>query len=393
MIRYIGWIALFTFISCSTGSEIDTPEAQAFVDCIEEEIPTIDSVRYTTLVYQLDTFFKEKPKYRHINGCIIVHDQGVPVYQYYHGLHQLRHQSNDSIHEGSVFQLASLSKTFTALAILILVEKNKLRLEDSVQQFYPDFPYSGITIRSLLSHRSGLPNYMFVYEDSIRSKHAPPDNQTLMQWLIATHPDRYAYPNRKFSYNNTNYAILAAIIEQLSGQSYADFIREQIALPLGMYSTFAGEAWKSSTTLPLTQGHEGKRAIPVDYWDYIVGDKGIYSTANDLIQWYKALQSPCLVSDSTLKKAFTPQSFESKGFRNYGLGFRMWLDDEQQHARYIYHNGWWKGYTTLFWFHPEKKCGVIILSNVKNKAIYHIKDIIAVLEGMPSSSVEMEQED
>jgi CubicO group peptidase (beta-lactamase class C family) len=198
-----------------------------------------------------------------------------------------------------------------------------------------------------------------------------------MKWFEIFQPDLYAYPNRHFGYNNTNYAVLAAIIEKVSQQSYEDYIQENICKPLGLSNTY------TLNHLPANQastfGYEGKRKVPKDYFDDILGDKGIYSSIDDLYKWYRALNSSCLLNNKTLQLAFTPQSFEKKGKRNYGLGFRMILNEDSNEAKYIYHNGWWKGYNTLFWFDLEHKSLIVVLSNVKNKSIYQIKPIIEIL--------------
>ncbi|MFN8415866.1 MAG: serine hydrolase domain-containing protein [Cytophagaceae bacterium] len=386
------FIALFTSLilfNCSTSSEIDSPDEFEFTDCLEEAPVSDFDPKIEKLQFQLDSLVKEKKKYQRINGCMLVHYQGNIIYKNCNGLRSLSSKSKDSIYENTIFQLASLSKTFTAVAILQLAEQKYISLEDTLQKHFPEFPYPSIRIMDLLSHRSGIPNYIYAFEDSIR-KASPPNNQTLIEWFIKAKPTRYAMPNRTFSYNNSNYAILAAIIEKVSGKSYAEYIRNHIALPIGMSNTYAGDLWKEDSTLHYTDGHEGKTKMKKDFWDDILGDKGVYSSVNDLYLWYKALNSECLLKKESIQLAFAPQSFEKKGFRNYGLGFRMWLKDDQLTPKYIYHNGWWKGYTTLFWMNPEDNCGVIILSNVKNKSIYDIKDIIELLEGQKVSVEEMD---
>lgn len=381
LLRFLAlFIYLILLLACSTNSEIESPNEFEFNECIEEINNSNNPLQTQKLQYQIDSLVKDKKKYQRINGCILIHSQGKIIYQQCNGLTNLSTKKKDSIDENTIFQLASLSKTFTAIAVLQLAENNYLQLEDTLQKYFPEFPYPSIRIIDLLSHRSGVPNYIYAFEDSIR-KGTVPDNQLLVEWFIKSKPTRYAMPNRTFSYNNSNYAILAAIIEKVSGKSYADYIRNHIALPIGMSNTYAGDTWKTDTTLKFTEGHEGKSKMKKDFWDDVLGDKGVYSSIHDLFLWYKALNSECLLKKETIQLAFAPQSFEKKGYRNYGLGFRMWLKDDQATPRYIYHNGWWKGYTTLFWMNPEDDCGVIILSNVKNKSIYDIKDIIEILEG------------
>lgn len=347
-----------------------------------------DSIDGSNKKIRLDSFIGSTLGFKDLNGCILVHQSGVDVYQKCAGATCLSCDNPKELTTNSVFQLASLSKTFTAVAILKLVENKKIHLEDSVQKFYPNFPYKNITIRLLLSHRSGLPNYLYAFEDSSRTC-PKPDNQTLMQWFENDKPPIYYYANRGFSYNNTNYAVLAAIIEKVSGQRYKDYLIKELFIPLKMKSTFVGTHLPNNENI--TKGHEGTQTIGKDYFDSVVGDKGIYSTMNDLFTWYTSLHALCLLKNESLQLAFTPQSFENEGVRNYGLGFRLKLDPKTKNVKYIYHNGWWKGYNALFWFSPTSKSFVLILTNVKNKSIFRINPIIEILEGVnpeePSAEV------
>ncbi|MCU0338803.1 MAG: beta-lactamase family protein, partial [Spirosomaceae bacterium] len=147
-------------------------------------------------------------------------------------------EKKDTLLAASKFQLASLSKTFTAVAILKLYEWGKLSLEDTIQKFIPQFPYHGIQVKSLLSHRSGLPNYAYVLTDSVRKQNPYPTNADIVRWYCAVRPKLYNTPNRYFSYSNTNYALLATIVEKVSGLSFEDFLRKNIFQPLGMKDTW-----------------------------------------------------------------------------------------------------------------------------------------------------------
>lgn len=325
--------------------------------------------------------------FKKLNGCILIRQAGIDLLQYCKGSTCLTCKDKQENCPETLFQLASMSKTFTAVAVLQLIEKKVLSLQDSIEKFYPNFPYKRITIQSLLSHRSGLPNYMYAFEDSAR-KTSFPDNQTIVKWFENEKPAPYGTANKAFSYNNSNYAVLAAIIEKVTGLSYADYMHQYIFAPLQMSHTYISGHIPDS--LKATIGHEGRSAMRKDFFDEVMGDKGIYSCIEDLSKWHHALQGSCLVSQETMKIAFSPQSFEHRGVRNYGLGFRMLLDKDQKTTRYIYHNGWWKGYNTLFWFCPKTKSLIIVLSNVKNKGIYSIKPFIKVLE--PQSADKQEDD-
>ena len=336
---------------------------------------------------RIDSIFQVKLQRSHFNGCAFVAQKGVVLYKKCFGNACLNVRQPDLLTPDTKFQLASLSKTFTAVAILKLYEEGKLGLGDTLQKYFPELPYKNITIQMLLCHRSGLPYYAYVFEDSIRKGKKYPNNEDVIRWMIEQNPDRYGYPDRGFAYNNTNYLVLASIIAQVSGMSYEEYIRTKICLPLGMKNTWVITTKNDSINQMRSRGHEGKRVVPFDYFDNVVGDKGIYSTINDLYRWYKSLHSECLLKKSTLEKAFSPYSFEHKGLKNYGLGFRVLLDKKTQKPRYIYHNGWWKGYNSLFWFIPEEEAVIIVLGNVRNRVVYDVRGTLNVIEGPHTEEV------
>ncbi len=340
---------------------------------------------------QIEEIFRQKVR-EGFNGNILVAQKGVILYKNGNGLGHFERSQRDTLVEDSKFQLASLSKTFTAVGTLKLIEAGKLHFEDSIQKFYPDFPYHGISIRELLSHRSGLPNYAYAFDDSMKvnfyKKEKPyPSNKTIMHWFatVKPTPPRYNVPGRGFSYSNTNYMVLASIIEKVTGQHYETFIHRTIFEPLGMHQTFVATSKNDSLNYHRTAGYQWNRRIPKDYYDDVVGDKGIYSTTGDLFRWYRALNGDCLLPRKYLDEAFLPRSFERKGAKNYGYGFRMMLDTTNK-PEYIYHSGWWKGYNTMFWFSPKDEYVIIMLGNRYNRTVYRVKELIDVLSSGPKKS-------
>ena len=321
------------------------------------------------------------------NGNVLIAPKGLVLYKNCFGLGHFERGQRDTLVEDSKFQLASLSKTFTAVGTLKLIELGKLSLDDSIQKFYPDFPYHGISVRELLSHRSGLPNYAYAFDDSMKvnfyKREKPyPSNATIMHWFatVKPTPQRYNIPGRGFSYSNTNYMVLASIIEKVTKQSFESYINKTIFEPLGMHDTFVATTRNEAFNKHKTAGYQWNRRIPKDYYDDVVGDKGVYSTIGDLFRWYRALNGNCILQKKTLAEAFIPRSFEKKSTKNYGYGFRMMLDSNNQ-PEYIYHSGWWKGYNTMFWFSPKDEYVIIMLGNKYNKTVYRVKELIEVLHG------------
>lgn len=381
------------FDGCSTKTTTNPKEV---TDCIqnhlltpEKELVVRKKIDAERKFGQLDSLFTRKAKVQGFNGSVLVVEKGVVLYEKQFGY--LRLSKKDSLTPFSAFQLASISKTFTGTGILLLAQDKKLHLTDSIQQYIPDFPYHNISIANLLSHRSGLPNYMYSFEEKRRQNAVPPSNDSILNWFIHADslPALYNQPNKSFSYNNTNFIILASIIEKVSKMSYANFMQNRIFAPLGMTHTFIDTIAPDSLLKNRTTGHQGGRAREREFYDGVYGDKGVYSTAHDMFRWYIALQSGCLLNKHWTKEAFTPRSTERRSRHNYGYGFRLMTDpDQMDKVHYVYHGGWWAGYSTMFWMDPEAETAIIVLSNRKNNTVYEIKPVLSILEGNKDSGLE-----
>ena len=319
------------------------------------------------------------------NGNVLIAQKGVIIYQNSFGF------ANDSIKNNlqSKFQLASLSKTFTAIAVMKLAEQGKLGLDYTVKDYYPNFPYDGITIRSLLCHRSGLPFYQYTFDKMVRETKIYPTNQQIMEWFATVQPTpkMFNQPDHYFGYNNTNFAILAALVEKVTGKDFEIYMRENIFGPAGMKDSYIVTTKNDSININRTVGYQFGRKLPKDYYDDISGDKGVYSTLGDLLKWHTALKNNTLISKESFHEMIMPRSFEFPGLRNYGYGFRLWVNTKQQ-TDYVYHTGWWKGYNTIMFFDPREDFVIILLSNKYNRTVYNIKQIIEIMHGGNSTMEE-----
>ncbi len=387
--KWAGWLAIcgIVFISAcdrTQHSKVRQPN-DWYTECVgepltaEQEVKVRQQIDAEKKVAEIEEIFRKK-RLAGFNGNVLIAQKGVVLYKKSYGYAHLREK--DTLRTDHAFQLASLSKPFTAVAVLKLYEANKLRLSDSIQQFFPDFPYHNITIQNLLSHRSGLPNYTYAFMDSVRRGQKYPANTTIIHWFAAVKPTpkRYGYPDRSFNYSNTNYLVLAAIVEKVSGVPFGEYLRKHILDPLGMKHTFLVSHAADSTVAYRTSGHQKGQLIPKDYYDEVYGDKGLCSTTEDLYRFYKGLMANCLLSKKTMREALSPRSFERPGLKNYGYGFRLHLD-ELEKPKYIYHGGWWKGYNTIMWISPAEDFVVIILSNSYNRSVYQVKELIDILHG------------
>ncbi len=325
--------------------------------------------------YQLDTFFRNLHKKHGFNGTVLIAQYGKVLYKGAFGYADLSRK--DTLTEATSFQLASVSKQFTAVAVMKLKEMGKLHYDDDVKKYLPDFPYEGVTVRQLLCHRSGLPNYMYFCDDYIKDRKTFINNGHVIRLLAQHKPNPYFTPNRRFMYSNTGYCLLASITEKVSGKPFPQFMEEQVFKPLGMNHTrvFTDEA--SVSMLQVAKGYSGgRRQYGASYQDGVVGDKNVYSTAEDLFKWDRALYTNRVVSQATLEEAFTPASPELK-VQNYGYGWRLRTTSGGDPI--IFHGGWWHGYKSYFMRNRKDQSTVIVLSNVANSSLSHLKFLQEIL--------------
>lgn len=327
------------------------------------------SEKYKTYIELIDSI-TEKNLQKYNNGAFLIAKNGEIIFEKYTGT-QIPRKASDSIDQHTPFHIASVSKTFTAMAVLQLQEHGKLHIHDLITKYIPDFPSESATIESLLNHRSGLPTYDHFMENLGWHKGTFVYNNDIINFIIEHAKD---IPIRKantgFAYSNTNYALLASIIEKVSGVSYPVYLREHIFKPLEMHDSFVFQPEDSARYQP--SFYYNGRPYRFDYLDYVYGDKNIYSTVRDLLKWDRALSNGFL-SDSSLALAFQPYSFEKPGTLNYGLGWRM--KDFPNKKRIIYHNGWWHGNRSALYRLSDEDVTLIALTNNDYKGVYEIKNL------------------
>ncbi len=376
----------FSFIACQNNGSTSETKPIDSVALKKEEARIKKEINADKKAALIEQIIQQKLK-EGFNGNILVAQKGVIIYQNAFGFANFEDTLRNNLQ--SKFQLASLSKTFTAVAVMKLAEQGKLGLDFTVKDYYPNFPYDGITIRSLLCHRSGLPFYQYTFDKTVRQSKVYPTNQEIMTWFANAQPtpSRFNLPDHYFGYNNTNFAILAALVEKVTNKSFEAYMRESIFLPSGMKNTFVVTTKNDSININRTIGYQYGRRVAKDYYDDITGDKGVYSTLGDLLLWYKALRNNTLISKESFREMIMPRSFEFPGLRNYGYGFRLWVNAKQQ-TDYVYHTGWWKGYNTIMFFDPREDFVIILLSNRYNRTVYNIKQLIEVMHGGSSTMEE-----
>ena len=276
----------------------------------------------------------------------------------------------------SNYRLASVSKQFTAMSIMILADEGKLFFDDPITKFFPEFPAYGknVTVHHLLNHTGGLKDY----EDIIPKGTTIPLVDINVLRLVAQENSTNFPPGTEFKYSNTGFALLALIVEKVSGMTYSAFLQKHIFQPLGMKHTLAYESG-ISTVANRAYGYTIKddKATRTDQsvTSSVLGDGGIYSSVNDLYHWDQAFYTDKLVSKKMLEQAFTP----GKGTLHddnvqYGFG---WFISEYRGLRNIWHSGNSIGFSTRIERFPDILFTVIILTNRNNARIGEIPHQIA----------------
>jgi len=330
---------------------------------------------------KLNAYFKELYRKRNFNGNVLIAKNGKIIYQNAFGWADYLHR--DSLTIASKFQLASLSKPFTGTAILMLMEEGKLKLNQTVNDFYPDFPYPGITIQMLLSHRSGLINYVYFTDKIWKKKYRGMTNMDVMQLFALYKPKPYFPPDRMFHYNNSNYMILAAIVEAVTKKTFAEYMQEKIFKPFGMKNTaiYSTAVYEKIPVDVVGHDRNWRRSVRQDFLDGTTGDKGIYSTVGDLYLFDQALRDGRILSKTTLDLAYTPNSKLQNKYFGYGLGWRIYADSLHK-QKVIYHTGWWHGFRHIYLRDTKQNITIILLSNLVNGSINQIDEVYKIT-GLP----------
>jgi CubicO group peptidase (beta-lactamase class C family) len=372
-VLFLMFLALFYFADSRLKLEKTAP-AVSYVKEINEN--PILSAEDLTLRNSSEKFFQQTLLRSRFNGGVLVSRNGRIIFEAYNGLEEVL--KGDSINSSTSFHLASVSKTITAMAVLKLFEEKSISIDQPVSSFLNGFPFPKITVRNLLSHRSGLPNYVHFAEHLGWDTKKTLTNHDVLQLII----DKSALldigrPDAYFDYCNTNYALLALIVEKVSSLSFANYLDQTIFKPLGMNRSFVFGLEKADSVLPSFKFNNQKE--PFMFLDAVYGDKNIYSTPRDMMKWDMALYDTSFFSQKIIEEAFKGYSYERKGVKNYGLGWRLY--EMPSGKKIVYHNGWWHGNNTVFSRLPQDTTVIIVLGNKFNRSIYQAKKIAGIFNG------------
>jgi CubicO group peptidase (beta-lactamase class C family) len=305
------------------------------------------------------------------SGVILVADSGRAVYHRAFGYKNF--DTKEPLDTTSIFELASVSKQFTAMVIMMLKEEGKLGYDDALEKYIPGLPYKYITIRHLLTHTSGLPDYQAVMDEHW-DKTKVAGNTECIEYLKKYAPPPRFGPGEKYEYSNTGYMLLASVAEKASGIDFISFARTRIFVPAEMTNTDIRTQDEKASLPQMAWGHirvDEKNAyvradsmIQFNYGIWLGNRKGpgrISSTSNDLLKWDQMLYQGKLVSDSTMNQAFTGMTLNSGATSGYGFGWT--IHDHPVLGRVVRHSGSNPGYNTHIIRYIDANRTVIMLCN------------------------------
>lgn len=377
---------LFLLLACSTDKkDVIEPSTNS-----KKEVSMLPKLNKPSTQYVLEkrtkihAFFRKNMEQGRFNGTFLVAKNGHILYERYLGFSHLNPPEKMLVN--TPLHVASVSKVATALAVLRLVDQQKIKLDEDIRTYLPEIPYEGVTVRMLLNHRSGIPYYgYFTFEkwDLGKTLH----NEDILR-LLQKHQFPLNFPpGKRFAYCNTNYALLAIIVERTSYLLFPDAMKSLVFDPLGMKNSFILSTEKQMKEVAPSY-LSSRKQVAFDYLDAVYGDKNLYTTPRDLMRMDLATYSKDFLSDSLREQMFRGYSYEKKGKANYGLGIRM--KEEEGKDPYFFHTGWWHGSTSCYASLRSDTVCVVAISNVFNRSVYRINRLANLFGNYPFSFEEQE---
>ncbi|MEO7068246.1 MAG: serine hydrolase [Rhodanobacter sp.] len=300
------------------------------------------------------------------NGVYLVARHGKPIFVEAFG--DVGDDARTPLAVDSAFDIGSISKQFTAMAVLKLEAQGKLSSSDRVATYLPDFPYKQVTIAQLLSHTSGIPDILVDYTKLLRSGplREPITTRHVVHDLVTKGAALKFEPGSRYEYSNTAYLVLAALVEATTHQPFAAYLQQTFFKPLGMQHTWLrtpdSDKLISSRALGFLPAADGTRKAYDQFSSfYIRGAGGIYTTVQDLLRWENALASGRVVPQHLWLRAIMPTRLTDGRYVPYGFGLSL-KPDGRGKVR-ISHGGHWRGFKSDLSYFPEMDLTVIQLTN------------------------------
>jgi CubicO group peptidase (beta-lactamase class C family) len=322
---------------------------------------------------QVDAIFSAITDEKSPGVAVLVRQNGRTDFERGYGVRELH--TSARIDSRTNFRLASFTKQFTAMAIMLLVHDGRLSYDKRLTDVFPEFPAYGktITIRNLLNHSAGLVDYEDIWDHrypGVPPEKIPQIHDAGVLEIVKQQTGTKFSPGTKWEYSNSGYAVLAMVVEKISGKPFGDFLQERIFKPLGMTNTLAHEKDKNeppNRAYGHTKTSDGWRGTDQSSTSAVLGDGGIYSSLTDLAKWDEALARHTLLSEAEMRAAVTPAATSDGIVRNADgklvlYGFGWFLDPYKGHAR-MHHGGSTIGFRTDISRFVDDKLTIIILCN------------------------------
>ena len=339
----------------------------------------------------IDTLMQKLVARGQFNGVVLAEDNGKVIYS--KGFGYANFEKKTQVDTETVFEIASISKPFTSMAVMMLVERGKLKYDEDIKKYFPNLSYEGITIRHLLTHTSGLPEYLDLFYEKNHGwdRSSIKTNADVIALLENDKPPVGFKPGERFLYSNTGYVLLASIVEKVSGKPFAEFLRVNIFKPLGMKNTQIHTRLSREPISNLAVGYLRPWLLKDEYvlpekrdgaafvitLGGIVGDGSIHSTAGDLLKWGKSFSTEKLVKKKTIEEAFTPvilkdgsagKMYENSRGLDSGYGYGWIIRKGADDGRIVWHTGGWPGYVTFYSRNLDRRQTVVVLTNADSTA-------------------------
>lgn len=349
---------------------------------------TQTSVENTNEITQaLETLLSKSHEAGMFNGTALVVKDGKKVFTGAYGISNISPETPMKVE--NIFRLASVSKQFTCMGIMMLKEQGKLTYDQDVRDFIPELPYEGITLRHLMQHTSGIPDYVTLFEETWKTDLAPDDpakfiegNEHIIAYMAEKKPEIRFEPGEKREYSNMAYITLATVVARVSGMSFADFAKQHMFDPLEMNSSsFYTFVPGPDPNMPLrVYGYSTNKGGTKEYNDsnYLnpaQGDGGLYSTVEDLYKWDRALYTEKLVKKATLEEAFAKGKLKTGEEFDYGFGW--FIDQSLSGKKVVGHSGGWVGFRTHIHREIEEDNCIILLTNDTSE---HLEKVLTQIQ-------------
>lgn len=345
---------------------------------------------------RLDSLFTSLYIKKMFNGNVLIAEKGSIIFEKSFGY--ANEETKQKLDNNSVFELASVSKQFTAMGIVLLEKQGKLKYDDNISKYIPEFSFYGnISIRNLLHHTGGLPDYMQLFEEKW-DKTKFVTNQDIVNEFVKYKPEIIFQQGEKYEYSNTGYALLGLIIEKISKKSYGQFLNQNIFKPFNMKNTFIYrsrfEPQKiKNYALGYVNDSIGNKVLlnsfGKEYYTYyldgIVGDGMVNSTTEDLLKWDRALYNNKFINVKDKELIFNSVKTNDGKDTNYGFGWSIKISEK--YGKIVNHSGSWAGYITFIERQLDNDKTVIILQNNSTELTsLPIKDVRKILYNEPLTS-------